>query len=121
MEKMIQEYSDAARDAGVLLVSSCGFDSIPNDLGALYVQRHEGTFTPKSVTLLVVPQHKRMVITVYTGTRGKSSYYEHILDCSKKEDSDSALEIQSENESTPLASSKPTLSAQLYMQVILSF
>ena len=39
MEKMRQEYSEAAREAGVLLVSSCGFDSIPNDLGALYVQR----------------------------------------------------------------------------------
>ena len=39
MEKVRQEYSEAAREAGVLLVSSCGFDSIPNDLGALYVQR----------------------------------------------------------------------------------
>jgi short subunit dehydrogenase-like uncharacterized protein len=39
MEKMRQEYSELAREAGVLLVSSCGFDSIPNDLGALYVQR----------------------------------------------------------------------------------
>ncbi|CAI8010351.1 Saccharopine dehydrogenase-like oxidoreductase [Geodia barretti] len=39
MEKMRQEYSEAAREAGVLLVSACGFDSIPNDLGALYVQR----------------------------------------------------------------------------------
>ena len=40
MEKMRQDYSESARDAGVLLVSSCGFDSIPNDLGALYVQRN---------------------------------------------------------------------------------
>ena len=40
MEKMRQDYSESARDAGILLVSSCGFDSIPNDLGALYVQRN---------------------------------------------------------------------------------
>lgn len=40
MEKMRQEYSESAKEAGVLLVSGCGFDSVPNDLGALYVQRN---------------------------------------------------------------------------------
>ena len=39
MERMRQVYSEQAEEAGVLLVSSCGFDSIPNDLGALYLQR----------------------------------------------------------------------------------
>ena len=40
MERMYQLYSEQAREAGVLLVSSCGFDSIPNDLGTLYLQRN---------------------------------------------------------------------------------
>ncbi len=32
-------YNDQARDSGVYVVSSCGFDCIPNDLGALLLQR----------------------------------------------------------------------------------
>lgn len=39
MESIEAKYSEQARDAGVYIVSACGFDSIPNDLGALLVQR----------------------------------------------------------------------------------
>ena len=39
METIEAKYDEQARDAGVYIVSSCGFDSIPNDLGALMVQK----------------------------------------------------------------------------------
>ena len=39
METIEAKYSEQAREAGVYIVSACGFDSIPNDLGALMVQR----------------------------------------------------------------------------------
>ena len=39
MESIEAKYDEQARDAGVYIVSSCGFDSIPNDLGALMVQK----------------------------------------------------------------------------------
>ncbi|XP_064394864.1 saccharopine dehydrogenase-like oxidoreductase [Halichondria panicea] len=39
METIEAKYNEQARDAGVYIVSACGFDSIPNDIGALMVQR----------------------------------------------------------------------------------
>jgi short subunit dehydrogenase-like uncharacterized protein len=32
-------YFDRARHSGCLMVSACGFDSVPSDLGTLVVQR----------------------------------------------------------------------------------
>jgi len=32
-------YSELAKDSGVYIVSACGFDCIPNDLGALLLQK----------------------------------------------------------------------------------
>ena len=40
MELMLAKYGDQAREAGVYIVSACGFDCIPNDLGALLLQRN---------------------------------------------------------------------------------
>lgn len=39
METVESKYDKQARDAGVYIVCSCGFDSIPNDMGALMVQK----------------------------------------------------------------------------------
>ena len=39
MESIAANYDEEARDAGIYIVSACGFDSIPNDLGALLLQR----------------------------------------------------------------------------------
>ena len=39
MELMQQRYHQEAVDAGVHLVSSCGFDSIPNDLGVVFTEQ----------------------------------------------------------------------------------
>ena len=38
MHKIISEYSDEAKQTGSRIVFSCGFDSIPFDLGVLFVQ-----------------------------------------------------------------------------------
>lgn len=39
METIEDKYGEQAREAGVYIVFSCGFDSIPNDMGALMVQK----------------------------------------------------------------------------------
>ncbi|XP_039750700.1 saccharopine dehydrogenase-like oxidoreductase [Pararge aegeria] len=42
IESMQLEYDQQARDAGVFVISACGFDSVPNDLGVIHLQRHFG-------------------------------------------------------------------------------
>lgn len=39
METIEGKYDEQAREAGVYIVSACAFDCIPNDLGALLLQR----------------------------------------------------------------------------------
>ncbi|XP_036148686.1 saccharopine dehydrogenase-like oxidoreductase [Monomorium pharaonis] len=39
MEKMQLEYNEAAKEAGVYIVSACGFDCIPSDLGIIFTQQ----------------------------------------------------------------------------------
>lgn len=38
MERMQLEYNKAAQEAGIYIVSACGFDSIPSDLGLIFTQ-----------------------------------------------------------------------------------
>ncbi|KAJ8678991.1 hypothetical protein QAD02_014778, partial [Eretmocerus hayati] len=38
MEKMQLDYNKAAQEAGIYIVSACGFDSIPSDLGLIFTQ-----------------------------------------------------------------------------------
>ena len=38
MRKMIDQYEAAARESGARIVHACGFDSIPSDLGVLFLQ-----------------------------------------------------------------------------------
>lgn len=40
VDAMVAKYDDAARAAKVKIVSCCGFDSIPHDLGVLYTLEH---------------------------------------------------------------------------------
>uniref|UniRef100_A0A1B0CA41 Saccharopine dehydrogenase NADP binding domain-containing protein n=1 Tax=Lutzomyia longipalpis TaxID=7200 RepID=A0A1B0CA41_LUTLO len=40
MERMQLQYDEAARESGVYIVSACGFDSIPADLGTIFHERH---------------------------------------------------------------------------------
>lgn len=38
MERMQLEYNDAARESRVYVVQACGFDSIPADVGIVYLE-----------------------------------------------------------------------------------
>lgn len=38
IRQMIERYEDAAKRSGARIVNSCGFDSIPSDLGVMYLQ-----------------------------------------------------------------------------------
>ena len=40
VKRMVQRYHDAATQKGVKIVHCCAYDSIPADLGALYVVEH---------------------------------------------------------------------------------
>lgn len=40
MERMQLEYNDLAREKGVYIVSACGFDSIPADMGLQFFTKH---------------------------------------------------------------------------------
>lgn len=44
MESMQLKYNDLAKENGVYVVSACGFDSIPADLGTIFLENHfDGT------------------------------------------------------------------------------
>ncbi|CAH2040874.1 unnamed protein product, partial [Iphiclides podalirius] len=44
LESMQLRYDSAARDAGVFVICACGFDSIPNDMGVVFLQQNfDGT------------------------------------------------------------------------------
>jgi short subunit dehydrogenase-like uncharacterized protein len=38
--KMLEEYEDQAKITGARIVNSCGFDSLPSDLGVYFLQQH---------------------------------------------------------------------------------
>lgn len=45
MELMQLKYNDIAKEKGIYIVSACGFDSIPTDLGITFLQNNfKGTF-----------------------------------------------------------------------------
>ncbi|CAO1431078.1 unnamed protein product [Diamesa tonsa] len=42
MEQMQLQYNDAAKEKGIYIVSACGFDSIPADMGVIFLQEKFG-------------------------------------------------------------------------------
>lgn len=50
MHDMIAGYSDAAKASGARIVHSCGFDSVPFDLGVYFLQQHVKATTGKPLT-----------------------------------------------------------------------
>lgn len=50
MQRMIDAHHETARDRGLRIVHGCGFDSIPSDLGTLFVQDHARTTFSASCT-----------------------------------------------------------------------
>jgi short subunit dehydrogenase-like uncharacterized protein len=55
-----EQFDESAKDAGVLLVSCCGFDSIPADLGVLYTRQQ-------------VPDEASVTIRSYVKAKGQPS------------------------------------------------
>ncbi|EZA51718.1 hypothetical protein DMN91_003609 [Ooceraea biroi] len=56
MEKMQLQYNKAAQEAGVYVVSACGFDSIPTDLGIIFTQEKFGGQINSIETYIVLQQ-----------------------------------------------------------------
>jgi short subunit dehydrogenase-like uncharacterized protein len=50
MHQMIGKYQSAANESGAVIVFSCGFDSIPFDLGVYYLQQHVKQATGTSLS-----------------------------------------------------------------------
>lgn len=50
MHDTIAAHNDAAKQSGARIVHSCGFDSIPFDLGVYHLQQHAKAITGKPVT-----------------------------------------------------------------------
>ncbi|RKQ69384.1 short subunit dehydrogenase-like uncharacterized protein [Litorimonas taeanensis] len=49
MHDIIEDYDAAAKESGARIVLSCGFDSIPFDLGVYFLQRHAKAETGKAL------------------------------------------------------------------------
>ncbi len=49
MHDIIRQYDGAAKESGARIVLSCGFDSIPFDLGVYFLQRHAKQQTGKAL------------------------------------------------------------------------
>jgi short subunit dehydrogenase-like uncharacterized protein len=60
VDTLLARYDAEARDAGVLIINCCGFDSIPADLGTLY-------------TVQQLPEGAAKSVRAYVKTRGKPS------------------------------------------------
>ena len=60
VNRIRDRYDAEARDAGVLVINCCGFDSIPADLGALF-------------TVLQMPGTSGKSVTAYVKTKGQPS------------------------------------------------
>ncbi|XP_055706315.1 saccharopine dehydrogenase-like oxidoreductase [Phlebotomus papatasi] len=73
MERMQLEFDEAAREAGVYVVSACGFDSIPADLGTVFHERHfEGVVN--SVETYLVARGKGPGASIHFGTWESAVY-----------------------------------------------
>lgn len=54
METMQLKYHDVAKEKGIYIISACGFDSIPADLGAVFLQKNfEGNFDIYSLLIIL--------------------------------------------------------------------
>lgn len=51
IERMQLEYNDLAKEKGVYIISTCGFDSIPAEIGVLFFEKH---FDGKNVDVEMV-------------------------------------------------------------------
>lgn len=68
MERMVLKYHEKASKNGVLVVSACGFDSIPADLGVAFILRE---FKEKNVTAVNI----KSILEVQSGPKGMAIHY----------------------------------------------
>jgi len=69
MERMVLEYNDKAKEKGSYVVSACGFDSIPADMGVCYLEKHfEGVVNSVESYLQTYGGDKAKGATVHYGT-----------------------------------------------------
>lgn len=52
IERMQVDHDEAARAAGVYIVSACGFDSVPADLGTLFAEREFAAASPDGTAVV---------------------------------------------------------------------
>ena len=60
MQRMIQQHNHEARENGACIVHACGYDSIPSDLGVLFlrtVMASDGLDEPEAVRFVPGPTH----------------------------------------------------------------
>ncbi|KAJ2939022.1 hypothetical protein O0L34_g18999 [Tuta absoluta] len=69
IETMQLNYDKAARDAGVYIISACGLDSIPNDMGVVYMQQQfDGTLNSVESYLSAVTPENAKGAFIHYGT-----------------------------------------------------
>lgn len=66
METMQLVYDKAAQDAGVFVISACGFDSIPADMGVIFLEREfDGMYTVFWLALYILNLMTNFATTLY--------------------------------------------------------
>jgi len=69
MEKMQLKYHELALEKGVYIVSACGYDSIPMDMGVIFLQKEfQGTLNSVESYLEIIEQYKIPGATLNYGT-----------------------------------------------------
>ncbi|KAK0097961.1 hypothetical protein PV326_012271 [Microctonus aethiopoides] len=69
MEEIQLQYNKAAQDAGVYVISACGFDSIPCDLGIIFAQqKFKGEINSIETYLNCWTKHNKSSAVIHYGT-----------------------------------------------------
>ncbi|XP_047518020.1 saccharopine dehydrogenase-like oxidoreductase isoform X1 [Pieris napi] len=61
IESMYLKYNQAAREAGVYVISACGFDSIPTDLGVVFLENNFGGIVNSVESYITADVSKHLV------------------------------------------------------------
>lgn len=75
MEKMQLEYDKAAREAKIYIVSACGFDCIPSDMGIIFTQKQFSGEINSIETYLTTWQPKNYGGTSFNYATWESAVY----------------------------------------------
>ncbi|MBZ0122162.1 MAG: saccharopine dehydrogenase NADP-binding domain-containing protein [Sandaracinaceae bacterium] len=78
VDRMIARYDDEARQEGLRIVSCCGFDSIPHDLGVLFTVDHLPKGTPITIEGFVRSRGTFSGGTWHSAVRAMGRLREHL-------------------------------------------